>query len=483
VTDKRERPTKLPSRYLDANHYLNEGLIRLAESTSDATATLPKERGPNDRNRRQWMEWFLPYLDHPEKAWPAIHIGGTSGKGSVSAMVAEILNAANINTGLHVSPYVQVATEKLWANGRYASAEEFAQLVDWIRPICESLRTPELPLHGMASVAIALEFYRRRKVELGVMEVGVGGRNDLTNVMETCVAVVGKVGYDHLRTLGPTLEDIAWHKAGIIKEGCHAVVLAGPGLAAATKQAKQVGAKLRIIREENWRQCPPVTTHANTNHMDYRGTHFQLEGVELAMKGSCQAENAALAIATIEALIDQGWSIDENAIRLGLGRAKMPARAETMPQRKGCMVVVDGAHNADKIRALSQAIGEIPHRNLFLVYGGLHHHPPADSLFDLARKAEQTIITAPTVYAKQARPAAETAADLRVAGIPSVHAVDDAEEALNLGLQSAGEGDLLVVTGSLYLAGQLRGRWYPAERVLETGTSWPALEAVKATRR
>lgn len=390
-------------------------------------------------------------------------------------MIAEILHAAGIKAGLHVSPYVQVATEKLWAAGRYASAEEFSQLVDWVRPICETLRTPELPLHGMASVAIALEFYRRRKVELGVMEVGVGGRNDLTNVLQTHIAVVGKVGYDHLQTLGPTLDDIAWHKAGIIKSGCQAVVLEGPGLAAAETQAKSVGATLRIVGQRNWSQCLERDTETiKPQRMNYHGTRFQLQEIELAMKGSCQAENAALAIATIEALVDEGWSIDEEAIRLGLARAKMPARAETMPRDQQCTLIIDGAHNPDKIAALSQALSEIPHRNLILIYGGLHHHPPAQSLFDLAIKASRTIITAPTVYAKRSRPAEDTAADLRRAGIDSVIAVNNAQKALERGLQGANEDDLLLVTGSLYLAGQLRERWYPASEVLAQGNSWPA---------
>lgn len=149
----------LSARYDRANHYIDHGLIRLDAETSDP-----------QRTRRDWMLWFLPHIGQPQHGIPAIHVTGTSGKGSVAMMIAEILRAHGLRVGLHVSPYLQVATEKLWVDGRYASVDEYEALVAWIRPICERLRGPEVPLHGLASVALCLEYFRRQAVDVIVME-------------------------------------------------------------------------------------------------------------------------------------------------------------------------------------------------------------------------------------------------------------------------------------------------------------------------
>ena len=232
------------ARYQQANDYINQGLIR-------REAELP----PSRRTRQQWMQWWLPQLEDPQLSFPAIHVAGTSGKGSVAIMIAEILRAANYRVGLHPTPYLQVATEKLWVDGRYASTEQFESLVQWIRPHAERVRAADVPLHGMASVALFLEHFRHQHVDWGVVEVGVGGRHDLTNVLDTKLAVVTNVGLDHLRTLGPTIEDIAWHKAGIIKAGCQAVVHArdsnDPALRAAETQAVEQGVSLHVVRPEH----------------------------------------------------------------------------------------------------------------------------------------------------------------------------------------------------------------------------------------
>ncbi|MCA9671519.1 MAG: hypothetical protein KC503_38240, partial [Myxococcales bacterium] len=206
--------------YEAANAYLNEGLIRLAASLAprdsdalDGPHGAARLVGPQ-LSRRLRMLRFLPRLGHPERTFPAVHVGGTSGKGSTATLIAELLHAHGVGTGLHVTPYLQVCTEKLWARGRYASGRELASLVEWVRPHAEACRGADVPMHGMASVAITLEHYRREAVAVGVVEVGVGGHNDITNVLDTRVAVIGAVGLDHLKTLGPGIDDIAWHKAG-----------------------------------------------------------------------------------------------------------------------------------------------------------------------------------------------------------------------------------------------------------------------------
>jgi dihydrofolate synthase/folylpolyglutamate synthase len=471
--------------YRETNRYLEEELIRIAPPPD-----------PEGRSRREWMESFLLRLGDPQRAFRAIHVAGTSGKGSIAIMIAETLRAAGIHTGLHVSPYLQVATEKLWVDGAYASARELAALVSWIRPHVEACRGALVPIHGMAQVAIALEHFRRAGVELAVIETGVGGRDDFTNVLATAVAVISAVGLDHLQTLGPTLADVAWHKAGIIRAGSRAVALAGPGAVAAEHQARAVGAPLRVLASSEIVARPAA---AGRVAVDYRGPRLAAREVPLAMAGAFQAANAGLAIAALEALADP--RVDERALRAGLARARLPGRLELLPAEHGsCPVLLDGAHNPDKLAALaaalpallgdrggralsviaplracafgSRAFGASPSA-LHVVYGALASHAGDDEgPRRLAELARTFVATEPRVHAKPARPAAELAR--AVAGCGAEIRVEcGPRAALDVARAAAAPEDVVLVTGSLYLCGELRGRWYPPARVLEARTSWP----------
>lgn len=444
--------------YESANHYLNEGLIRTVS---------PEE--PNPRTRREWMEWLLPALGHPEAAYSAVHVAGTSGKGSVATMIAEILRAAGVRTGLHVSPYLQVSTEKLWADGLYASARELADLVEWIRPIAEARRGPHVPLHGMASVAIALEFFRRKRVAVGVMEAGVGGRMDLTNVMRTRVAVISSIGLDHVKTLGPDLDRIAWHKAGVIKPGCRAVAIEGQGNTAAREQAEATGAPLRIVRKNDFRgEADP----SGRPLLWFRGERFRLERVPLGMLGMFQAENAALAVAAIEEL-DRDGEVSQAAVCEGLLRARLPGRIELVEPtgQSRIPVLLDGAHNPDKLGALLGNVSRLSHERLHVVYGAIGSREPNRELRELASRAATFVATEPHVYQKSARPAREIAAVVEGRG-GKVAVETDPLRALDIALDAAAPGDLVLVTGSLYLCGEIRERWYPADEILAHRTSW-----------
>jgi dihydrofolate synthase / folylpolyglutamate synthase len=449
-------------RYERAMRYLNEGLIRTV--TPEA---------PNPRNRRQWMEWFLPQLGEPQRGFEAIHVAGTSGKGSVTMMLAEALREAGIHTGLHVSPYLQVATEKLWINGRYASAAELDALVEWVRPSCEANRGPHVPLHGLASVAIFLEHFARQRVELAVVEAGVGARNDLTNVLRTRVAVITALGIDHIKTLGGTLESIAWHKAGVIRPGCRsAVALAGPAISAARAEAEACGVPLRIV--ERGKDFDGAVTEDGTTTLNFRGRRFNLSDVLLGMPGRFQAENAALALAALEEL-GQPYEaqITEEHLRAALGRARLPGRLELLlpSQRNPCPVLLDGAHNPDKLDAMLSAVEGLPRRRLHVVYGALGSRAPDAQVHRLAKMARSFTCTQPRVYQKTARPGADVASLARGYGC-EVSVVPDAQIALETCLNQAEASDLVLVTGSLYLCGEVRERWYPAAEVVTKRSSW-----------
>lgn len=453
------------ARYRKANAYINEGLIRC-----DADAVAPA----SGRTRRDWMRAFLPQIGHPEQAFEAIHVAGTSGKGSVCTMIAAILQAAGVRTGLHVSPYLQVATEKLWVDGVLASADQYGALVDDLRPAAEAFRGPDVPMHGIASVALCLEHFRRERVELGVIEVGVGGRNDLTNVLRTRVAVVTNVGLDHEKTLGPTLADIAGHKAGIIEHAGCAVVHApddkDAGLLACRAEAARTSTPLREVQPG--RDYRPLPSDDGRVRLDFYGRRLKLEAVELAMLGPFQATNAALAIAACEQADPEGTHVDEAAVREGLAQARLPGRLERLPSEDGVDVLLDGAHNPDKLAALVAALSATGNERLHLVFGGLASKAPGAALPKLIARATTVTFTEPRVYAKTARPADELLRELgrdhaRATALPRC------ADAVAYALDGAAPGDLVLVTGSIYLVGEARGRWFAEDEVLLGRSSWP----------
>lgn len=462
-------------RYLRARDYVDEGLIRRHVIPSSTSKPSP----------RDWMrQRLLPALDHPERAFRAIHVTGTAGKGSVATMIAEILRAAGYRTGLHRSPYLQVATENLWVDGAYASADAYADLVDALRPLAEALRGPAVPLRVLVAVALCLEHFRRQQVEVGVIEVGAGGRFDATNVLQTEVAVLTNVGHDHLETLGPTLEDVAWHKAGVIQGGCTAVVFADdeddPLWRAAQRQAAQVGATLHRVRASDLRYLPAAD---GTGRVALRTSRHGEQELPLAMAGPAQARNAALAVAACEAFDPGGTRIEATALRQGLARARLPARGEWLSdaarRRTGTVprVLLDGAHNPDKLGALQALLQEPAARRrarLHLLLGALRSKPVGDACAALARQADRVTVTEPGVYGKDAHPAAALAEQLRPHTRRPPAVQPSARTALAEVLAEAHADDLVVITGSLYLAGALRELWHPAADVLLERSSWPS---------
>lgn len=454
-------------RYLRANSYLNEGLIRQQHRP---------EAPP--RTRRDWMLELLPELGHPQLAYPAIHVAGTSGKGSVCAMIAEILAQSGLRTGLHVSPYLQVATEKLCVSGRYASAEELEELVAWFRPFAQDHRGEHVPLHGLASVAICLEHFRRRRADVVVMEAGVGGRHDITSVVDTRVAVITNVGLDHLQTLGPTLDHIAWHKAGILRPNVPAVVYGGAHralLQAARREAQAANADLHVVEPA---RVVVRTDTDGTTRLSFRGKRLRVEDAPLRMRGGFQAINAALALAACEAFDPAGRWISSEHAAAGLALARLPGRQEWLwPEAPSagarCAVLLDGAHNPDKMSALADNLPTGRFARLHLVHGRLQQKCCLEALHSWRDRFSTVIATEAKVYGKPVQAAADVAVECERLRPERVIVEPDARQAIETALAHAGASDLVVVTGSLYLAGEVRSRWYPDAEVVHGRTSWP----------
>lgn len=460
-------------RYHEAAARL-DALIEETPESSDTSREAVQRRAAfrMDRLRR-----FLARLDNPHMGYPIVHVGGTSGKGSTSTMVAAILAAAGYRTGLHTSPYLQTPSEKLQLNNRLIDPEQFISLVD---EVMEShrrwLADGEASLtYGEAWFALTALFYTRNAVDVAVLEVGAGGRFDLTNIITPVLSVITSVGIDHTNTLGGTIEDIAWHKAGIIKTGI-------PALTAVTNSAA-----LRIIEEEAAARRSPLewvnlATALRSIETGRDGTSWvetaSGERFSTAMRGGFQAKNGATAIAAARQLHSLGLPVSDSSIRLGLATARIPGRAEMIEDV--VPVLLDGAHNSDKVAALMKDIPTLlPKRagsQRIAVVGVLEAKQASDMIQQLVPVIDVLVATAPKVLAKEPKGAARIAEIARTAGFTGpIHIERQASDAIATALSEAraGHGDSIIVTGSLYLIGNVRGHWFDADDIILGRSPWP----------
>jgi dihydrofolate synthase/folylpolyglutamate synthase len=400
---------------------------------------------------------LLQGFGNPQHGYPIVHVTGTSGKGSVAAMIAAILSAAGYRVGLRTSPYLQVATEKLQVGSRLIDAQSLDRLSSQVTEAHERLMPGSR--HGYAEAWSALSFlwFAEQQVDLAVVEVGAGGRFDSTNVFDPAVSVITSVGLDHTASLGPTLADIAWHKAGIIKPGTTAVVGAVPHEAWTVIQREARGVGAHVVQASS---LPPEVC------------------VPIGMPGAFQIANAEVAIAAVRALCSRGIGAPEDAVIRGLAGARLPGRLERMPSTLETAVWLDGAHNADKVAALAREAslvswGESPP---VVVLGILKSKNAAAIAAGIAPLATAIIATEPIVTGRTPLLASELAAAIVATGFTGmVYAVPDPLSAVQHAEMLAHAYDVNVVaTGSMYLAGQLRDRWYPDEEIVLQRTPWPA---------
>ncbi|MDP6349705.1 MAG: Mur ligase family protein [Chloroflexota bacterium] len=436
---------------------------------SPAVAYGPATAASRGKARLSRIRALLEIGGRPDRCYPVVHIAGTSGKGSVSTFVDAICREAGIASGLHTTPYLQTPLEKLISRGRMATPREFRDLVDWVLGLQSELTALD-PAHearyGSSWVALTLEYFRRVGVDLAILEAGAGGRFDLTNAVEPLVTAVTSVGRDHEKTLGPTIRDIAWHKAGIFKSDAPAIMLETRTdvLEVLLRQAERVGARTRVLRED-------ADFSREEGGLTFRGETIRFEDCKPEMVGRHQLENAAVAAAIADELAVAGFPISKNHAFNGLEKARMPGRLEEVAD--GPTVYLDGAHNRDKAVALAGTLSDLLEgRRLVLVLGVLGYKTVPEVAAPLAALAGRVVATEPVVHMKRAFPAQELK-DVVGRHCAAVEVEPDPLEAVRMALAGARDDDVVCVAGSIYLVGNVRSMWYPAERVVEAGTSWP----------
>lgn len=400
---------------------------------------------------RNVMECLLEELGNPHKGLKYVHIAGTNGKGSTSAYVSSILRAAGYRTGLYTSPYIQQFNERIQVDGVQISDEELAEITTEIaeaskRVLARGLRHPTV---FELITAIGFIYFKRMACDIVVLEVGLGGRLDATNVIESPeVAVITNIGYDHMDVLGDTLELIAGEKAGIIKPNCSVV------LYSQTKSVEDVIAS--VCREKGVSLTFADSSLAEIRSISLDGIEFDYngyKGLKSSLLGLYQVKNAVTAIAAAEELIKKGYAISEQNIRDGLASAHWPGRLELL--RRKPVVIVDGAHNPQGAAALLESLDALfPGRKINFVLGVLADKDYSSTI-ELAMPRAKCFHTV-TPPNKRALPADKLAEEIRKHGDVPVHTCDSIPSALDTVLASVGEDEVVCIFGSLYQVGEVR---------------------------
>lgn len=406
------------------------------------------------------VERLLAALGNPHRKFQSVHIAGTKGKGSTSAMLASVLKAAGYRTGLYISPHLHSFRERIQVNNDYIPEADFSALTEQIRPIAQ--QDSELTTFEVAT-ALAFAYFAQVGVDVAVVEVGLGGRLDATNVILPLVAIICTIGHDHMHILGKTLSKIAAEKAGIIKEGVPVV------------SAPQKPAAMAVIERVAHEKHAPL--HAVGHEWQWRNTEHSLEGQEftaihrrqntaqvnngpyrglyIPLLGKHQLRNATVVLQTVETLRSLGLHVSDAALHQGLRDVVWPARFEIMGRSP--YFVVDGAHNVDSARCLAETLRQyFPALQPWFVLAILSDKDIPAILHQLLPHARGAFF-ARSHHPRAAEPRQLQAEAARYA-VPT-QVVEEVSLATHYALEKAGADGLVIAAGSFSTAGEARETW------------------------
>jgi dihydrofolate synthase/folylpolyglutamate synthase len=421
-------------------------------------STIGEAMSPRTSYKLDRIQALLAELGDPHRAYPVVHVGGTSGKTSTSTMVASMLQAAGRTTGLHTKPHLHSMTERARVDGVEISQERFVELFEEMLPSLERV-TPEYgrPTYYETLLALAFLHFARERVDVAVVEVGLGGRLDGTNVVVPEVAAITSVGFDHTDVLGDTIEAIAREKGGIAKAGVPLVVAATDPAAmeVLAECARAAGAPLVRVRDVV--AIDPLPAEAPWAQSFEAITASERYRVRLAVHGLFQRENAATAIAIVERLPD-ALRPNRNAVELGLSAATIPGRMELFEDR-GVTLVYDIAHNVEKASYLAASLRNLfPGRHIAYVLAVGESKDAPHILERLASAGTRAVTTRFAAAGRTAVDPHALAEMAREAGMRA-DAIEPAAAAFAAARARASNGDVVVVTGSTFLVAELRDAW------------------------
>jgi dihydrofolate synthase / folylpolyglutamate synthase len=416
-------------------------------------------------------------LGHPSRTYSSAHIAGTNGKGSTAAFLESVLRHSGLRTGLNTSPHLEKINERLRINGHEISDEDFAAVFTRIQQKIEALlaqgKLRAHPTYFECVTAMAFQYFAEQKVDFAILEVGLGGRLDATNIIQPSVTVITRIDFDHENFLGHSLTEIAGEKAGILKPKVPVVI------AAQHAEAHQI-----IVNRAKELRCPVIDTAADYKMVETANPKSPIPGIASAeisetasnwalkitpsLPGHFQLQNALNALATARVLAKKDKRINDQSIASGIANTTWPGRLEKLQSHPD--LYLDGAHNPAAARELANFLTEnFANKKIWLLFGALRDKSVDEVAGWLFPLASEVILTEPRT------PRSISAVQLsEMAAYHASHSViiPDAEQALAHALAHAKPEDAIFITGSLYLVGQLRAHWNSRPRVA-AGTKTP----------
>jgi len=391
------------------------------------------------------LAYLLKLLGDPHCDFKYIHVGGTAGKGTVATMIQSILTAAGKNCGLYTSPHMTTTIERIKVKNRLISPANFVDLLEKIKPAADQTYVHSgfgRPSYYELLLTLAFLYFKKMKCEYVVLEVGLGGRNDATNIIPTpLITIINSVDFDHTDVLGKTLSEIAREKAGIIK----------PKTTFFTTASNHARV-LKIFKDA----C--------------RVKHAEYDAIKPAAELTPWQKNESLAVAATKKL-----GINDEAIKAGLKAVKLPCRFEII--QKNPLVILDGAHNVSKLKTVTQNLKNLAHstssgskkltyRKLYLIIALTNERNAGEIFSEIKSLADRILVTRYQVARKKCYPPLELAKRLKTKKPLEIFL--DPQMALASAKTQAGKHDLILITGSFYLAGELRRNWVSEEKILAT---------------
>jgi dihydrofolate synthase / folylpolyglutamate synthase len=432
----------------DSYHTALEYLYSFVDFSMQKADTYSPERFKLER-----MEELDQSLGSPSADYPVIHVAGTKGKGSVCILCASALQQARYKVGLYTSPHLDDYAERIQINGEFISHADLVRMVELIKPYVE--RIPELTTFEITT-ALALKYFSLQKVDAAVIEVGLGGRLDATNVVRPILSVITSISYDHTHLLGSSLAEIASEKAGIIKPGVP--VVSSPQQA----EAQQVIERIAQKRGSPFIQVGRDLSYTEISHslegqslIISNNVHSKPLMLTIPLLGTHQVENAATAYAALEVFREHGLQIDDQAIQLGFSKAFWPGRFEVIQQNPP--VVLDCAHNRDSALKLSQTVQEYyPGKSVVLVFGA-SEDKDIQGMFSELMPLVKRLIAVKSFHPRAIDPV--KLMDMAHGYGHEVEILENIPHALEHAQQVAGEDGLVLVTGSIFVVAEARKYW------------------------
>lgn len=405
------------------------------------------------------MRKIMEHLGNPEQSLRCVHVAGTNGKGSICAMLTACLRECGYTVGTYTSPHLIDIRERITINDHMVS---YAQFMDSLARVAEAVDAlpPRLGPATFFEVVTAAAFvhFAEQAVDVAVIEVGLGGKLDSTNIITPDVALVGAIGKDHTQLLGATTELIAEQKAGIFKPGVPALTIQqeAPVIAAMRRVAESVGAQFEVVGGDVEFSCrfeanPPLGPHMRVGLTTPRVT---FEHVPVPLQGEHQAQNCGLVLAAIDKLAERGFEAPEHKVIAGLEKTRLPGRMELAWRQP--KVLLDGAHNAQAVTALVKSVGAHVQYDSMIVIFGCAADKDMDAMLSAVSMGADKVIFTRTKHNPRAALPQELARRFTEVSGKMCQSAETLEDALAIAVRAAGREDLICITGSFYLVGEAK---------------------------